>query len=299
MEDMKCLIIYYSQTGNTEKVAKAIQKGVKQAAGNCDIARIKEVNPRSLYEYDLVGIGCPVIGFRETLNVMAFIKDIRFMGGKHAFVFDTHATRGEFFFPSIVPKLRRKGMIVAGMFDCYGGMGQNPTAGHPDDIDLKEAEEFGKEVVERSRRIYAGETDLIPGYPFYAEFNVKKYVRERQAKEREMGVPPDTVVRAMKVEYHPEKCLFPKCRVCMINCPMDGIDITVKPPIVARPCMRCMECIKNCPSGAMTMAKLAGGQQPLSMPEELRKEVFKEFYLKPLAKAEAEGRFRRLIPWEE
>ena len=25
---MKCIVIYFSQTGNTEKVAKAIQKGV-------------------------------------------------------------------------------------------------------------------------------------------------------------------------------------------------------------------------------------------------------------------------------
>ena len=39
------------------------------------------------------------------------------------------------------------------------------TAGHPDEIDLREAEEFGREMVERSRRISAGETKLIPAMP--------------------------------------------------------------------------------------------------------------------------------------
>lgn len=295
---MKCLVIYFSQTGNTEKVAKAIQKGIKQAAGQCDIAKIKDVNPWKLYEYDLIGMGCPVIGFQEPMNVMAFINNIKYMGGKHVFVFDTHATRGEFFFPSIVPKLRRKGMIVAGMFDCYGGMGNNPTAGHPDEIDLKEAEQFGKDIVERSQRIYAGETGLIPGYPFYVEFRVKKYIRDRQAKEQEMGVPKETAQRAMKVEYHLEKCLFPKCRICMTNCPMEGIDITVKPPVVGKPCMRCMACARNCPTGAMAMARPAGGQPRMAMPEGVQQKIFEEFYLKPLAKAEAEGRFRRLVPVE-
>ena len=74
---MKCIIIYSSQTGNTEKIAKAIHAGVKQAAGHCDIFKIKEAPWRRLYEYDLIGLGGPVYGFVETLDVQAFIKKKR------------------------------------------------------------------------------------------------------------------------------------------------------------------------------------------------------------------------------
>jgi flavodoxin len=86
---MKCIVIYFSQTGNTEKVAKAIQAGVKQASGHCDITKIKDANPRRLYEYDLIGLGSPCFG-REPFNVAAFINKMRFVGGKHVFAFTTH-----------------------------------------------------------------------------------------------------------------------------------------------------------------------------------------------------------------
>ena len=137
---MKSIIIYFSQTGNTELIAKTIQKGIKEAAGHCDLFKIKEVNPRRLFEYNLIGLGGPVIGFVEPLNVQAFIRNMKFVGGKHVFPFCTHATRHEFFFPSIVPKLKRKGMVVVGMHESYAGRGNMTTGGHPDEIDLKEAE---------------------------------------------------------------------------------------------------------------------------------------------------------------
>ena len=33
---MKCAVVYCSQTQNTEKITKCIQKGVEAAAGNCE-----------------------------------------------------------------------------------------------------------------------------------------------------------------------------------------------------------------------------------------------------------------------
>ena len=56
---MKCVVIYFSLTGNTEKIARAIQTGIRQVAGHCDILPIKEANPRRLRDYDLIGLGNP------------------------------------------------------------------------------------------------------------------------------------------------------------------------------------------------------------------------------------------------
>ena len=149
---MKCVVIYFSQTGNTEKIAKAIQVGVKQIAGTCDILSLKEANPKILYEYDLIGLGSPVMEV-EPPNVIVFIRNMRFVGGKHVFSFCTHLDMGFCYFPSIIPKLKEKGLIVIGWHDWYGTSFQYPcptpflTDGHLDEIDLKEAEEFGREMV--------------------------------------------------------------------------------------------------------------------------------------------------------
>ena len=169
---MKSIVIYFSQTGNTEKVAHAIQAGVEQAAGHCDIAKLKDANPRRLYEYDLIGIGSP---FFEVVNVWNFMKNMRFVGGKHVFLFCTHGSSekgGNFFYDSY-KKLKPHGVTLIGTADWYGDCYllhhtyPYPAKGHPDEVDLKEAEDFGREMVLRSRKIAAGETDLIPPEPVF------------------------------------------------------------------------------------------------------------------------------------
>lgn len=116
---MKCAIVYFSQTGNTEKIAHAIQKGIIQAAGNCDIFKVKEANPRQMYQYDLIGIGSPV-NLGESPVVTAFIKNLWGVGGKHAFAFATHGTMPQFFGAKIIPKMKRRGMIVIGLRTWFG-----------------------------------------------------------------------------------------------------------------------------------------------------------------------------------
>ena len=283
---MKCVVIYFSQTGNTEKVAKAIHTGVKHIAGHCDILPIKEAKPRRLYEYDLIGLGSPVfVGVPG--NVMAFINNIRFVGGKHIFSFCTHCTLGITYNPTVVPKLKKQGLIVIGWNDWYGhswGPIYQPTPyltdGHPDEIDLREAEDFGREMVWRSQKIYAGETSLIPKEPAPVPFP---------------DVGDDSFYRRFAfskiVKYDKGKCTYPKCRLCMDNCPMDGIDLSVDPPIIAKPCIDCTFCEQICPTGAIDVDE--------SNKESLAQHfsnILQKVGGKHLAEAEAQGHFRRLVP---
>ena len=66
----------------------------------------------------------------------------------------------------------RKGVTIIGWCDWCGPDFLTPTHtlphlawGHPDSIDIAEAEAFGKCMAEHSVRIYAGETKLIPEIP--------------------------------------------------------------------------------------------------------------------------------------
>jgi formate hydrogenlyase subunit 6/NADH:ubiquinone oxidoreductase subunit I len=76
----------------------------------------------------------------------------------------------------------------------------------------------------------------------------------------------------------------------MDNCPMDGIDLSVEPPILAKPCIDCMFCEAICPSGAIH------AEEFLEKASRQISEGLKERGTKALAEAEAQGRFRRLFP---
>ena len=284
---MRCVIIYFSQTGNTEKLAKAILKGMERAGGNCELVKIKDANPCRLAKYDLIGIGSPVFELVEPLNVTNFINNMRFVGGKHVFVFSSHGTVPEYFFPSIVPKLKKRGVIVIGTRDWYSDCTlppmpePYPTAGHPDDIDIKEAEGFGKEMVERSLKISGGEKSLIPPDPPAPPTPVNL---------EEHGFTDFQITYKALFKYRQEKCLYPKCSLCMDNCPLGGIDLSVNPRVVCNPCLMCTFCSRICPTGAMDL------EDWVKEVGKVNEQVMRTALLPVVAKAEAEGRFRRLVP---
>jgi hypothetical protein len=56
---MNAIIIYWSNTGNTEKVAYAIHEGLEEAGANVTIKRVGEAGDIDYFTYDLVCIGFP------------------------------------------------------------------------------------------------------------------------------------------------------------------------------------------------------------------------------------------------
>jgi ferredoxin len=138
-------------------------------------------------------------------------------------------------------------------------------------------------MVWRSQQIYAGDTSPIPPEP----------------PQIEPPVPPKELAFLQQMtfnklaRFHRDKCLYPKCRLCMDNCPMEGIDLTVDPPVVARPCISCYFCEQICPTGAID----ADEEKQELMASHISK-VLKEVGAEHLKEAEAGGRFRRLIPME-
>ena len=92
---MKSLVIYYSQSGNTKKIGQALQKGIIQQAGQCDIARLKDIKPEDWLNYDLIGIGSPVYGSCPAMPIINHINSLPpEVKGKHAFFLQRHFTVG-------------------------------------------------------------------------------------------------------------------------------------------------------------------------------------------------------------
>jgi flavodoxin len=90
---MKAIVIYDTRFGNTEKVAKSLEIGLKEAAGIqaaiCMNAR--DVSVDSLIEYDLICIGAPTEGFTASRSIKEFLARLKAvkLAGKYGFAFDT------------------------------------------------------------------------------------------------------------------------------------------------------------------------------------------------------------------
>lgn len=293
---MKVLIIYFSQSGNTKKIAHAIAEGARTEAETVDVKALKHVSNEMLDDYDLIGLGSP-IWKADPPNIRRFYQNLPDQNGKHIFAFATHGCMPSFYFPVVLPNLKKAGFTVIGSARWYGnvvmpGMPEPYyTAGHPDEIDCQEAREFGKEMVIRSRRISAGETELIPEMP-------KNDVDRNQAVAivnmlLEYGNPQGKIVR------DPEKCIYPKCSRCMDYCTMGYTDLTCSPQkFGSEGCCcddvhECAWCFMICPTGAIHLEPdvyehvkpFIGARKPLF------ENILKE--------AEERGEFRPLIDMED
>ena len=68
------LIIYWSATGNTEKVAAAIQKTLIREGLKPVMKKVQEAKEEELYNYDLVFLGTPSHMWQPPVPVQEYIK---------------------------------------------------------------------------------------------------------------------------------------------------------------------------------------------------------------------------------
>ncbi len=278
-------MIYFSQSGNTEKIAEKIQNGIIKSDNDCNLKKIKEVNLKSLPDYDLIGIGTPTFYYREPINVKLFISRFENLKGKHCFLFATHGSIIGNTFYYMDEQLRKKGLQVIGTFDSYGDSSMKiypqpmHTAGHPDEIEIQGAEEFGESICNISKKIQNGDTSLIPKFVLISDTWWNKQ-SEQLSPEFLRKVSPKFIIN--------EK-VCTKCLTCEEVCPVDAIDIEATPPEIQKEgCIFCYYCEQSCPEGAIEtdwtrFAKISRGNLPR--------------YIEELEKAENSGKFRPYVDY--
>jgi ferredoxin len=162
------------------------------------------------------------------------------------------------------------------------------TDGHPDEIDFKEAEDFGGEMVSRSLRIYKGEIQLIPKFPTGREYDEIYDPLPPPPKEATEEFYLNHF--GLKFSVDKDKCKYPKCTLCIDNCPMQSINFSVSPPSFDVNCDKCFLCEQICPNGAINYDWDSYVKSHLAMIPPLE-ESLKLF--------EERGKFRRLISQEK
>lgn len=293
---MKILIIYYSQTGNTQKIARAIRDGMKSGSHEVKLAFLKNVTYEEISGYDMVGIGSP-IWYEMPPNVRKFVEEMPQQNGQLVFNFCTHGTMPDLYFPLVIPRLQRKGFRVVDWKNWYGNCNiqifPEPyyTAGHPDETDMNEAQTFGKEVCQKAEQIMAGNESLLPVAPLPDMMPM-----HANAAIEHLGGFHNVHGRLVR---DPDKCLYPKCRICMDNCTMSYIDLESTPQKYGScqdacdDCHGCTYCELLCPVGAIHPVV------PYETAVPVGQDHGSALFCSVLEKAEKEGTFRRLLPVDE
>ncbi len=145
----KALIIYYSRSGNTEKMAKLIEAGVEK--GGCEVVtkRVQDVDVNELLEYDGIAIGSPTYYGSMAWELKKLIDDsVKFHGkldGKVGMAFSSAANIGggnETTVLDILNAMLIHGMIIQGdpQGDHYGRVSINA----PDERVEKQCKRMGE-----------------------------------------------------------------------------------------------------------------------------------------------------------
>lgn len=158
---MKALVIYDSQFGNTEKIARAIAEGLG-SHGQVELLQVGQVKSDQLAGYQLLVVGSPTQRFRATPNTTQLLKEIPKNGlaGVKVTAFDTRLTVEEIesikilaFFvrlfgyaaQPIAKQLKQKGgelVVPAEGFYVQG------TEGPLVEGELERAKQWGKKILE-------------------------------------------------------------------------------------------------------------------------------------------------------
>ena len=67
------IILYWSSTGNTKKVAYAIKEGLEAAGVIVSVKKTTEAEDINYFDYDLVCVGCPSIQWHPPKQVTKFL----------------------------------------------------------------------------------------------------------------------------------------------------------------------------------------------------------------------------------
>lgn len=155
----KALVIYYSGTGNTQKMAESIGEGIKKEGLDTLIKDVKDVEVDELLKYDAIVIGSPTYYGTMAAQIKKLLDDsVEFHGkleGKIGAAFASSANvagGNETTILDILNAMLIHGMIIQGdpQGDHYGAV----SIGAPDSRATKECVRLGSRVAKLVKKIF-------------------------------------------------------------------------------------------------------------------------------------------------
>ena len=245
MEIKRIWAIYFSPTGNTEKIVVSLAEHVGRRL-NLKIEKLDYTLPafrrsiNTFNKYDLVLWGTPVYAGRIPNKLLSYVQN-NFVGNDALAV--PVAIFGNRGFDDALIELRN--CLEDNGFHTIAGAGlvaQHAfsnvlAAGRPDQTDMSKIEEFATKIIEKIGILRA------PPSPIRVTGN-----NPPQVYYTPIGIDgnPAIFLKA-KPKTDMEKCTH--CGVCIRRCSMGSINPN-DPSSIIGICIKCHACVKRCPNEA-------------------------------------------------
>lgn len=243
---MNVTIIYFSQTGNTRRVAEAMAGAFCEAGYVTRTRSLKKATPQDAITGDLLGIGTPCFSSQAPTPIKAFLRNLPELNQKRAFVFATSGGAPGRVLSDLACLLQSKGADIVGGFLTRGELyhpapsliGRFPN--RPNVEDLTHAHRFALAVAEH---ISAGRPGLVAG-------SRPDTLRSQGRFYNLVGlISTDRFLRFLMPEPQLDSTRCDQCQWCVYECPMH--NITLQPyPVLGKQCIRCYRCLTGCPQKA-------------------------------------------------
>lgn len=155
---MKILVIYYSQTGNTKKMAQLVVEGAKSEGVDVQLKDIGEVKAKELLKVDGIIIGSPTYYGSMAYQIKQLLDEsVEFHGdldGKVGAAFSSSANIGggnETTILDIINAMLIHGMVVQG--DASGDHYGPVAIGAPDGRSSRQCKRLGQRVAKLIKKL--------------------------------------------------------------------------------------------------------------------------------------------------
>lgn len=251
----KAVIFYFSESGNTEKVAIAIYEKLEKAGYEVEPVCFEDRQdlPAAADGVDLFAVGFPTFFGYPPKFISEVLKSLNKVHQTDAIVFTTYGgtTAGDSLYEaaSILASKGYRilgGLKIEGSDDYPQGRDLGINKGRPDEEDLKSVRAFVDLILEaKNEGRHIPPEELASTTPFFQENRGKP----RRSLISRMRKPLEG-----KIIFHPQQCIF--CVTCIQSCPTKSIIRGKRTPEFNWKCIdgvRCYQCVRVCPGKAFTV----------------------------------------------
>ncbi len=155
----KALVIYYSRSGNTKKMAQVITDAINKEGVEVTLKDVKDIGAQELLEYEAIVVGSPTYYGSMSSEIKKLFDDsVKFHGkldGKIGAAFASSANiagGNETTILDILNAMLIHGMIIQGdpQGDHYGPV----SIGEPAERAVRECSRFGMRLAKLTRKLF-------------------------------------------------------------------------------------------------------------------------------------------------